>query len=61
MGNHIDIAIEELRGAGKGASLVDARSVLAYASRLIPGSSLGEACRKLGKHHGTLVQAGKTR
>ncbi len=57
--NHYDITTEELQGEGKTTSLVDARSILAYACRLIPGSSLGEACRKLGKHHGTMSKLAK--
>ena len=37
---HYGITTEELRSGGKAAALVDARSILAYACRLIPGSTV---------------------
>ncbi len=56
---YFDISSEELRGKGRTPTLVDGRSVLAYATRYIPGSSFGDVCRILGKHHGTVSRLAK--
>jgi putative transposase len=49
-----NVSLEDLSGSSKSKILIDARSVLAHGSKLIEGGSLGDICRILGKHHGTV-------
>jgi REP element-mobilizing transposase RayT len=49
-----DLSFEQLRGSCKAKSHVDGRAVLARACQLVEGSSLGDICRALEKHHGTV-------
>ena len=50
----LNLSLEQLSGSGKSKAEVDGRSVLARASQLVEGGSLGDICRILGKHHGTV-------
>lgn len=52
--DHLNVSFEQLCGSGKSKKIVDGRSVLAYACQYLKGGSLGNVCRVLNKHHGTL-------
>ncbi len=48
------ISLEELSSSDRSQHIVNARSVLAAAAQQLEGLSLGDVCRMLRKHHGTV-------
>lgn len=52
--DRFSISLEQLCSSNKSQHIVNARSVLAAAAQQLEGPSLGDVCRMLRKHHGTV-------
>jgi hypothetical protein len=49
-----DVSLELLKSSEKSRAVVNARAVLARAAKTLNGLSMGDVCRALGKHNGTI-------
>ena len=49
-----NITAKQLQSSEKTRQVVDARAIFARTAQLLQGLSLGDVCRILGKHHGTI-------